>query len=122
MSNEVLTKVGNKAEWATGGGDGAFIVNVTVDESNVVTADKTFAEMEEAYLSGKVLKVVETLTKKNTTDVLVYHLNQYRSSPQKGISFVNIVPGSKNFHFYHIGFIEDDARKSTYTMTGEFSS
>lgn len=114
---------GVPAKWEAGeAGSGEFVINVTVADDGTCTADKTFAEMEEAYLSGKVLKVVETQTNENTTSALVYHLNQYMSSPQKVISFVNIVPGGVNFHFYHIGFMEDRAYKSTYTMTGDFAS
>lgn len=121
MSNEVLTKVGNKAEWAAGDGGGAFIVNVTVDESNVVTADKTFAEMEEAYLSGKVVKVVETKTIQNVIWTFVYDLSSYMSVPQKALSFVNVQPGATNFLFNKIDFVEDSAYKTVYTMTGEFA-
>lgn len=105
----------------SGGGGGTFIVNVTVaDDGATCTADKTFAEMEEAYLSGKVLKVVEKQTTPYAIE-LVYDLDSYILSPEKVLSFVNIAPGGVNFHFYNIMIAKDMAIKMTYTMTGEFA-
>ena len=114
-----------KAYWgqSEGGGGGAtFIVNVTVaDDGATCTADKTFAEMEEAYLSGKVVKVVETRTLQGTIWAFVYDLSSYISVPQKGLSFVNVQPGATNFRFNAIDFMEDSAYKTVYTMTGTFA-
>ena len=126
MSEEkVLTLRGKKAVWAhapAGVGGGAFIVNVTVADDGTCTADKTFAEMEEAYLSGMVLKVVEKQTTEYMTGDLVYNLNQYMSNPQQVLSFVNVMPGGANFHFHQIMFMEGMAQKMVFTMTGEFTT
>ena len=51
MSNEVLTKVGNKAEWAAGGG--AFVVTITEIGDKTYTADKTFEEIVSAVGKGQ---------------------------------------------------------------------
>lgn len=56
MSNEVLTKVGNKAEWAaggTGGGGGCTVLRVSAPSGDPVSMDKTFAELLETIESGK---------------------------------------------------------------------
>lgn len=109
----------------SGGADNEFIIKATiVDESGTCTTDKTFAEMEEAYLSGKVLKIVEEVTNTQTTPpttyTLHYYLNEYIHTNYKVLSFVNILPGAVNFHFHNIMIMEGMAQKITCTMTGEF--
>ena len=54
MSNEVLTKIEDKAVWAPTGGGGAFIVNVTMDENENYIADKTYSEISEALMNGQI--------------------------------------------------------------------
>ena len=57
MSNEVLVKQGNKAEWAAGGGASSadvFIIHSTPDETfTSAQFDKTAEQIYEAYKSGK---------------------------------------------------------------------
>lgn len=58
MSNEVLTKVGNKAEWAAGGA-GGFVVTFTADSDGAIVSDKTYQEIYDAYFTdGKSIRGV----------------------------------------------------------------
>ena len=58
MGTEVLTKIGEKAEWAAGGG-GVFRVTLTpTDEVNQYSADKTFAEIVAAHKGGMEVEAV----------------------------------------------------------------
>lgn len=63
MSNEVLTKVGNKAEWAAGGGGGGVqMVTITVvsDSSGnyTYTSSHTGSEINEMAQNGIVMAKV----------------------------------------------------------------
>lgn len=54
MSNEVLTKIGNKAEWAAGGG-GVQVVTFTGESPNALTSSHTGAEILEMAEKGLVI-------------------------------------------------------------------
>lgn len=60
MSNEVLTKVGNKAEWAAGGaGGGSLEVIFTTDtDTRVISCSKTYNEIKAAYDANKPMSIV----------------------------------------------------------------
>lgn len=65
MGNEILTKVGNKAEWASSGGGGGVTtlhINVTaINEGTkepIFTADKTPTEMLRASVNGPIWCVI----------------------------------------------------------------
>lgn len=65
MGTEVLTKIGEKAEWAAGGaGGGVTTLHINVTGINTetmqatITADKTPAEIQQAALDGPVWCVV----------------------------------------------------------------
>ena len=58
MSNEVLTKVGNKAEWAAGGAGGVQVVTITGEGGNTGTASHTGAEIREMLKNGPVVATI----------------------------------------------------------------
>lgn len=64
MDNEILTKVGNKAEWAAGGGGGATTLHINITDINaetkkpIFTADKTPMEMLLASTNGPIWCVI----------------------------------------------------------------
>ena len=61
MSNEILTKVGNKAEWAPGGGGGGGVQTVTItavsdgSENYTFTSSHTGAEINAMAMKGAVV-------------------------------------------------------------------
>ena len=56
---ESVNESGIPTTWKTADLPGApvFYVNLTMGENGTITADKTFAEIEEAYINGKVVEV-----------------------------------------------------------------
>lgn len=55
MSNEVLVKQGNKAEWAAGGGGGGlFVVTLSADESGNIIADHYSDDIATAFERGEM--------------------------------------------------------------------
>ena len=90
MSNEVLTKVGNKAEWAAGGdgGGGAFVV---ILDTATMTYDKSFTELCNAVNNGSVV-VVKQIVIRNLDGGTIARLEK--------VGYLNAiaenVPGSGN--------------------------
>lgn len=66
----------NKMENGIAGSGGAYIVNaVTNAETGIVTLDKTFLEIETAYLAGKPVFIYRTILTLDNPPVEVYNKN-----------------------------------------------
>ena len=105
MSTEVLTKIGNKAEWATGGsgGGGADDVYTVKRITNYGTGEKElqgdYAGAMAAYQSGKKLKFVDAFNFNGQESVLAESFS-YTFSETEGIVFV--VYYNYNFTTYEL--------------------
>lgn len=94
MSNEVLIKVRNKAEWAAGGSDGggggSTVLRVSAPSGDPVSIDKTFAELMETIESGKNVECFYETMDGTLHMSLTYHSTE-------GIIFSTVVTMGSNW-------------------------
>lgn len=116
MSNEVLTKIGNKAEWASGGGADDDVYTVK-QITNYGTGEKElqgdYAGAMAAYQSGKKLKFVDAFNFNGQESVLAESFS-YTFSETEGIVFVVYY----NYNFITYGLTESGIKIKSDTHIG----